>query len=202
MTKRHPTDSKVNIICPTCGQWFVAYKCHLNRGRGKYCSRRCSKLILDKESNFWSRVDKTGCCWRWLGGKDKDGYGMATGNDGLSRRANRLAWAFTHGPIPDGMLVCHTCDNPSCVRPDHLFLGTPLDNAVDRDRKGRCRAPSTSNRVRGEDHLRAKFTVVIVREIRRLFSEHYPATELAKMFKTSRQSIHRIVKRQAWKHVN
>ena len=75
-------------------------------------------------------------CWVWEGVRDKDGYGRVW-IDGHYYRAHRVVWEDEYGPIPDGILVCHLCDNPPCVRPDHLFLGTQKDNIADMLEKGR-----------------------------------------------------------------
>ncbi|MGH7723424.1 MAG: HNH endonuclease [Candidatus Dormibacteria bacterium] len=78
-------------------------------------------------------------CWEWIGGCTANGYGNFK-VDGRQVGAHRFAWEQVHGePVPTGLEVCHTCDNPSCVRGDHLFLGTTQDNAVDRQAKGRRR---------------------------------------------------------------
>lgn len=199
---RFNPNAKTAVICPTCQQSFLTYICHIRRGRGRYCSRRCSKLIKDKEAHFWSRVQKTDSCWLWTGGIDADGYGMATSTTGVSKRAHRLAWKFTHGRLPENMMVCHACDNPTCVRPDHLFLGTALDNATDRDRKGRYRQPCTLNRKRGEANHLAKLTATIVSKIRQRYTEGQSAPILAMAYNVSRQTIHRIVKRVNWKHID
>jgi hypothetical protein len=97
---------------------------------------------------FWSRVEKSDGCWLWTGGRFSTGYGSFSVG-GRVRVASRLAYAYTHGPIPDGLFVCHHCDTPLCVRPDHLFLGTNADNMRDAYRKGRVRPP---NVVAGRTH--------------------------------------------------
>ena len=103
---------------------------------------------------FWDKVDKTGECWIWTAYTKTDGYGQFK-FDGKMRGAHRMAWLLTNGEIPDGMLVCHTCDNPSCVNPNHLFLGTNQDNADDKMNKGRHASVSQTHCKRGHEFSRA-----------------------------------------------
>ena len=125
------------------------------------------------------RVDATDPhgCWPWLGVKNQRGYGMITERIGRYERrtmgAHRASWVVHNGPIPDGQIVLHRCDNPSCCRPDHLFLGTHKDNTADMLAKGRwarTRAPHTRLR---------KLTDDDVREIR---ASHAPLWKLAHQF--------------------
>lgn len=97
----------------------------------KYCSLEC---------RFWSKVEVTenpDDCWNWKAkAKSGHGYGIFNLGDHQSN-AHRVSWMLSNGPIPDGLFVCHKCDNPRCCNPNHLFLGTPKDNTDDMNRKGR-----------------------------------------------------------------
>jgi len=93
---------------------------------------------MDDPKQFWARVDisEDDECWEWKRGKFYDGYGQVKWN-GHGTRAHRVAWELIYGPILEGLLVCHTCDNPPCCNPSHLFLGTQKDNIQDAIHKGR-----------------------------------------------------------------
>lgn len=91
------------------------------------------------------RVSKTAGCWVWMGARDQAGYG-AVKVDGRMRRAARVAWELAYGPIPAGLNILHSCDNPPCVRPDHLMIGTQRANIQDMLAKGR--RPPTARRRR------------------------------------------------------
>ena len=114
---------------------------------------------------FWKKVAVAGPddCWPWQAAKAKKGYGTFWANR-TSRVASRVSWELVHGPIPDGLWVLHRCDNPACVNPSHLFLGTALDNNRDMSEKGRSRGPIRP----GELNPRAKLTWDQVREMRAL----------------------------------
>lgn len=144
-------------------------------------------------ARFWSKVDKSGPCWLWMGCLVK-GYGQFR-CQGHTLYAHRVAWELTHGPIPDGMFVLHNCpiaDNPSCVL--HLWLGTNIDNAQDAAKKGQL----ASGELNGHAHL----TPVIVGEIRAHYADGGMGYKrLAKQFGISQTQVRNIISRRQWKHI-
>ena len=114
-------------------------------------------------------------------------------------RANRLAWELTQGPIPSGASVCHTCDNPACVRPSHLFLGTHSDNMRDASAKGRLR--NYQGGVPGEQNGNAAVSEADVREIRRLRHDGVSGREVARRYGLSPAQVSRIHTGRRWAHV-
>ncbi len=109
-----------------------------------------SKPATPVAERFWPKVDRRGPdeCWEWKAARQAEGYGkMFTTNRCRPERAHRVSWVLHHGPIPDGMFVLHRCDNPPCVNPAHLFLGTNLDNIEDMGRKGRHRGRYSERQV-------------------------------------------------------
>lgn len=141
---------------------------------------------------FWNKVEKSSGCWEWLGAK-RNGYGNFWHN-GKGHIASRFAWELTYGPILERLCVCHACDNPGCVNPVHLFLGTQKNNCEDMTRKNR--AADTS----GERHGRAKLTSAQVLQIRNLYitGKHSQET-LGKMFDINQTCVSKIVHFQRWK---
>jgi hypothetical protein len=146
----------------------------------------------ETEQRFWTHVQKTDGCWVWTGSVTGLGYGKFY-HDCTSTRAHRFVWASVHGSIPPGLEVCHHCDNPPCVRPDHLFLGTHVDNMEDRDRKGRT--------VHGERHYRAQLTDGDVMEIRRTFARGASHKALATQLNIPIHRIANITSGRTWKHL-
>ena len=133
-------------------------------------------------------------CWIWMKGKDKDGYGLERmPGTRLTRRAHRMSWEVRNGAIPAGLMVLHRCDEPSCINPGHMFLGTALDNAKDRDQKGRGGWAS------GEDHGQAKLTKADVSAIRALMAAKASREEVARRFGVSETSIHNVIHGLTWK---
>lgn len=105
-------------------------------------------------ARFWSRVRITDGCWEWTANHLPAGYGLVKA-EGRSHLAHRVSWELAHGPIPAGMLVLHRCDNPACVRPDHLWLGTQKQNIADMLTKGRGLTPAQQATIKhpsGADH--------------------------------------------------
>jgi hypothetical protein len=146
---------------------------------------------------FWNKVDKTSSCWVWTGCK-REGYGRFRLN-GKIRCAHRLSWEMHHKKeIPNGLCVCHTCDNPSCVNPDHLWLGTKKQNNKDKQSKGRSTKGRSYNC--GSDSGSAKLTDQDVLTIRSLAGK-VPQKELAQTFSVGQDQISRIINRKRWAHL-
>ncbi len=147
---------------------------------------------------FWSRVDIRGPneCWPWTRGMEGRNYGSFWAN-GERWRAHRFAAVLTNGPIPNGKDVCHTCDNPPCCNPSHLFYGTPLENMLDCNAKGR------RNQERGEQRYCAKLTEDNVREIKRaaLTRVRGFGAETARRYGVSKAAINNILRGVRWRHV-
>lgn len=133
-------------------------------------------------------------CRIWMGAVNEHGYGTLTAF-GKRYKAHRAAWILHHGETPNGH-VLHRCDVPSCVNPNHLFIGTHADNMRDMAQKGRCRGGS-----RGEDQGSAKLTEASVKEIRRLAAAGERSKEIAAMFGVDRSNVGLIIRRKAWRHV-
>jgi hypothetical protein len=154
--------------------------------------RLCLEGKMSDADRFWSKVEKTDGCWLWTAFKNPKGYGQLTYHQ---RRylAHRFAWKITFGPVPVGAEVLHHCDNPACVRPDHLFIGCHADNMHDMVQKERS--------ARGERHSQSKLTENDVRQIR---SEHaIGATyrSLAEKYGVKPNAIGSVVTFDHWKHV-
>ena len=148
---------------------------------------------MTMEERFWSKVDKSSDCWTWTAAKLKKGYGQFKAKSYTLVTAHRLSYEMAYGPIPDGLLVCHKCDNPSCVNPDHLFLGTAQDNSHDMVSKGRSKnGGAFVGSANGNAVLRAED----VKEIRALSLSY---RELASRFGVSKTQIARIKTGLAWK---
>lgn len=149
--------------------------------------------IITLKTRFWAKVDRTDLfdCWLWTATRIQQGYGhfYIAGRLDL---AHRVAYELTIGPIPAGLCVLHHCDNPPCVNPAHLWLGTKADNMAD------CRAKGRRPDVRGENNSRAKLTEENVREIRQ---DDRVGWIIAAKYGVSFNTINHIRSRRTWAHI-
>jgi hypothetical protein len=145
-------------------------------------------------ARFWSKVDKSTPegCWLWTGTRTRYGY-FYIGNHRMMK-AHRFSWILSNGPIPNGMCILHRCDNPPCLNPSHLWIGTQAQNVQDMRSKGRERHRGA----KGEAHLGSKLTTEKVLKIRQ-----DPRTEvaIAAEYGVNRATIGSIRRRENWKHV-
>ena len=147
---------------------------------------------LPMPDRFLAKVDRQGCCWKWLGSRNRLGYGQFP--FGGESKAHRVAFCLFVGPITDGLYVLHRCDNRACVNPEHLFLGTQADNVRDMVSKGR----QVSRGSRGEANGVAKLTREQVAAIRVAVDAGVTQRSLCEPYGVTPMTISRIVRRQAW----
>lgn len=147
-----------------------------------------------KDERFWEKVNKTETCYMWIGTIAPSGYGEITIN-GKCIRAHRLSYGLFKGPIPKGLFVLHTCDNPSCVRPEHLWLGTQKQNMQDMLSKGRA------NKAIGENNGMVKLTEKEVLEIRCKHAAGISKNQLEVEYNVGRRCITKIIKNITWRHI-
>lgn len=172
-------------------------------------------LARSQASRFWAKVDRSGSCWLWTRGKDKDGYGKfaISGPAGLPYqqkhvRAHRLAWEMTNGPAPADAVMMHSCDTPACVNPAHLSPGTQAENRTDCTLKGRnafgaLNGASTcpETRPRGERHGLATIDADVVREVRRLRATGLSYPAIARATRATAAQVYQIIAGKTWRHV-
>jgi len=155
-------------------------------GCGKLCYKTYEKAFCSDMCRFMSYVNKQEDCWIWTGKKNKRGYGQLCFKDNMSAIASRVSYELFKGPIEEAKFICHTCDNPSCVNPDHLWAGTHIENMMDMTEKGR---------------QSSKITNIDAFKIRKMWEEGYSQEVIAKKYSISSGTISNIVHRKSWKHV-
>jgi hypothetical protein len=187
-----------NCVCE-CGKKAIVYGQTIRSGMSKSCG--CLKAEKNSLSMKAMRLRQSGSlhdrffsrfvvlangCWQWRSHTDKDGYGILPG-DKKNVRAHRLSYEIHIEKISDGMIVCHKCDNPGCVNPEHLFIGTKKDNAQDALQKGRAYV--------GEKNGRSKLTEQNVKEI---LSSKLNSEQLAQKLGVSRATINSVKRGTTW----
>lgn len=161
--------------------------------------------ISDRLSSKYTVNSYTGC-WEWTGAIDNKGYGIIHTYGNSKGRAHRVSWEITHGEINNNLCVCHSCDNPKCINPDHLFLGTIADNNRDMAAKGRNRwsdafLTSKKKSPQGERHGMSKLNTRDVIKIRNCFENGVTMKELAILYDVGHSHICSIVRRKSWRHI-
>lgn len=160
-------------------------------------------------ARLWSRVDRSAGpdgCWPWQGALDADGYGLVSLD--ITRRAHRVAFILSGGDLPAGHLVCHSCDNPPCCNPRHLFAGTVADNSADMVAKGRSLAGDRNpnvihveRRPRGSRNGYSKLTEEQVAQIKRRLLDGESTQAVAAAFGVTNGAIWLIAKGRNWRHI-
>src|SRR5262245_48340005 len=161
-----------------------------------------SNIYRDRVKAFWHFVDKRkpSECWEWWGSCDAKGYGRLKLN-GKSYKAHRLSYEINVGEIPEGLFICHRCDNKLCVNPKHLYPGTPQDNTNDTAARGRIYSGDNlwshlrpERVLRRERHPRARLTTEIAAEIRKSFDSGINRNQLAAKYGVNWSTINRVVR--------
>jgi hypothetical protein len=200
------------LRCEQCDAEFSRSPSDVASVKHLFCSRKCCgqartggmtggrpprktpPTLADFEARYIPEPNSG--CFLWTGDIGRSGYGRFRGPRGLgpTKLAHRWAWELLVGPIPSGMFVCHRCDNPPCVNPGHLFIGSHADNMQDMANKGRAARPA----IPGSKHPNAKLTEADVSAIRNSKLER---RELAEIYGIGRTYISQIKSRQCWKHI-
>lgn len=178
------------LSCQECGRPFGAA-----REETRFCSQRCANISrsLPATERFWRKVARLGPDECWVYSKASAVHAKFWNGTALVK-AHRFSWELHNGPIPAGLSVCHRCDNPPCVNPAHLFLGTHAENMADRNAKGR--------QARGDRSPVSKLTTDDVREIKRAIANRENQTALARRFGVSHVQISHIRHGKTWAHVS
>ena len=179
--------------------------------RNRLCVNPRHLMLVDCSvvGRFWSKVNKRGPddCWEWVASRNSQGYGQFSIGGRKFARAHRFSWELHNGPIAGGLFVCHQCDNPSCVNPSHLFLGTNNDNIQDAVKKGRIASgdrsgarthPERMNHAHGEAHQNAKLTE---KQVIMILRDNRLHREIAAEYGVSRGLVSMIKRGIAWTYI-
>lgn len=175
---------------------FIARELGINRKTVAIARKRMGIPTFKNPyiKSFLSGVAISDGCWEWQRFKDVRGYGKVS-YKGTVERAHRVSYKLFVGEIPPGMFVCHHCDNPSCVNPSHLFIGTCKDNSDDMRAKGRNIV------LRGNSHGKSKLMDSDIKQILHLSRSGATPLELSVKFRISRNQIYLILNNKAWCHI-
>lgn len=161
-------------------------KQHPCEGCKKLCYKKYAQAFCSDKCRFMSYVNKQDECWLWIGTKNRSDYGKLSFKGNKTAIASRVAYELFKGPIEPNKYICHTCDIPSCVNPDHLWIGTHIENTIDMIQKGR-------------QHSKLKIKDIF--HIRDLWQQGYSNQKLMELFQVTSGTISSIVNRRIWKHV-
>jgi hypothetical protein len=195
--KKSSTGNAIYTCKCICGKIKEVQKHAIITGRSKSCGCEQARMIgyderVKKRLLKNMKIDKDGC-WMWQKGKDKNGYGIC-GYKKKTVKAHRLIYFLVNGEIPNKKFVCHKCDNPSCINPDHLFIASPAENSKDMTNKKR--------QANGNQNWSSKLSIEDVLEIKRMRKEEKLSyLKISKRFKVSPHTIYAIIKKKIWKHV-
>lgn len=199
-----------------CGHKFTEVTLRVD-SRGDWICRQCERErkrainaspvgpVGPHAKRFWSKVDRISdeACWPWRGSTVPPwGYGKLTIR-GHGQRAHRVSYELAYGPIPKGLFVCHKCDNPGCVNPKHLFLGTHSDNMRDCVRKGRHSTQVNPLLRSGPNNGMSKLSEEAVRVIRETNVPGYfgNSAKLAKKYGVTSDYVRAVARGDRWKHI-
>jgi hypothetical protein len=205
--------------CKTCGINFcwrrsskqVIPECCSIKCRGHTGFRPGSPLFISEmtdeqklerlKKSFEKHVVRTEGCWGWKGSLTKQGYPVMSCRKEIgSDRGHRASWIIHKGVIPPGMYICHSCDNPICTNPDHLWVGTYQQNQDDKMKKGRHRWEPPPIK-KGEENASSKLKTEDVIKIKTMIKEGYSLAFIGKQFNVHRKTIGRIKNGTHWNHV-
>lgn len=191
--------TKVDCVCPNCQKSFQVIPFYAKKGR-KYCSQQCASMHKrpNLRDRFYAKIKVVGDCWEWQGSRLKHGYGRIRtgyGNDREMTVAHRVSWEIHNNQsLSRSQFVMHKCDNPPCVNPDHLMLGTAKDNTQDMIKKGRKRYGTSP----GEKNGSAKLSQAEVDQIRLLLSHGRKSKSIAPMYGVNHTTIEKIKTNKSW----